>query len=54
VIFSKQLFPELTQISGDTGGRVLINKYLDQASKLALESAEVFMDIDTADDLLHG
>ena len=53
VIFSKQLFPELLRIEGDTGGRPLINKYWDQASKLAQESADVFMDIDTAEDLLH-
>jgi Uncharacterized MobA-related protein len=51
VIFSRQLFTELNQIKGDTGGRQLINKYWHQASKLELESADVFMDIDTIDDL---
>ena len=51
VIFSKRLFPELMQIEGDTGGRTLIKKHWDQASKLDLASADVFMDIDTIGDL---
>jgi molybdenum cofactor cytidylyltransferase len=51
VIFTRDLFPELSLINGDTGGRALISKYWDQASKLRLESDDVFMDIDTIDDL---
>jgi len=51
VIFSRKLFPDLSLINGDTGGRALITKYWDQASKLGVESDHVFMDIDTLDDL---
>jgi len=51
VTFAKLLFPELQQITGDTGGRELIKKYPDQISKLELDSPDVFKDIDTMKDL---
>jgi molybdenum cofactor cytidylyltransferase len=51
VIFSKQLFSELSQITGDKGGRSLIRKYWDRASKVELKSDDVFMDIDSINDL---
>lgn len=54
VIFSKVLFPELMQISGDTGGRSLIQKYSDRIAKLELDSPAVFKDIDTIEDLTNS
>ena len=53
VIFSKKLFDELNQITGDKGGRGLINKYWNNASKLEVASVDIFKDIDTIEDIPH-
>src|SRR5229473_445264 len=40
------LFPELLQLTGDRGGRVLVEKYLDKTELLDWPDEAPFMDID--------
>jgi len=50
-IFSAELFSELLQLTGDVGGRVLIEKYRARVHEHRLESVHPLRDIDTPDDL---
>jgi len=51
VIFAAELFPELQALSGDVGGRVLIEKYRARVHEQKIPSAEPLADVDTPDDL---
>jgi len=52
VIFSAELFPELMALSGDVGGRVLIEKYRARVHEQKIPSAKPLADVDTPADLL--
>ncbi|MCS7157818.1 MAG: NTP transferase domain-containing protein [Blastocatellia bacterium] len=52
VIFSAELFPELMALSGDVGGRVLIEKYRARVHEQKIPSARPLADVDTPADLL--
>jgi molybdenum cofactor cytidylyltransferase len=49
VLFDKTLFEELRRLSGDTGGRVLLEKYPEKVVSIPASRA-VVMDIDTPED----
>ncbi|MBE7554757.1 MAG: putative selenium-dependent hydroxylase accessory protein YqeC [Anaerolineales bacterium] len=51
VLFDRALFPELRQISGDTGGRPLLLKYKDQAERVPVAEAGILQDFDRPEDL---
>lgn len=51
VLFDRTLFPELEQISGDTGGKPVLLKYKDQAERVEVRDARVLQDFDRPEDL---
>jgi molybdenum cofactor cytidylyltransferase len=51
VLFDRRLFPDLAQISGDTGGRPLIRAYQDQAGRVAVDDEGILRDVDRPEDL---
>ena len=50
VLFSRRLFPELLTITGDEGGRSLINRYPEEVSAVEVTEPQTLMDIDTPED----
>ena len=48
IIFSKEFFPELMTLNGDTVGEELIAEYKENV--IELEDDEIQVDIDTQDD----
>jgi len=50
-IFAAELFPELMKLTGDVGGRVLIEKYRARVHEHKIASAMPLADIDTEEDL---
>jgi molybdenum cofactor cytidylyltransferase len=50
-LFSRSLYPELLQITGDQGGRSVIAAHLDQLLTVEIPDPEFFFDIDVPDDL---
>jgi molybdenum cofactor cytidylyltransferase len=51
VAFGRSFFPELAALSGDSGGRKLIDKHQDAARTLQVEDPGILQDIDTEDEL---
>jgi molybdenum cofactor cytidylyltransferase len=51
VLFDRSLFPELQRITGDTGGRPLLQAYRDQAERVAATHSGILLDIDYSEDL---
>lgn len=51
VIFAAPLFPELMGLTGDVGGRVLIEKYRARVHEQEIPSARSLADVDTPEDL---
>lgn len=51
VLFDRSLFPELRQVSGDTGGKPVLLKYQHQAERVAVTDATVLQDFDRLEDL---
>lgn len=51
VLFDRALFAELGQISGDTGGRPLLQRYAAQAERVAVASPAILQDVDRPEDL---
>jgi molybdenum cofactor cytidylyltransferase len=51
VLFDRRLFPELCQISGDTGGRPVLLAYQDQAERVSVAEAGILLDFDWPEDL---
>jgi molybdenum cofactor cytidylyltransferase len=49
-IFAAELFPELMKLTGDVGGRVLIEKYRARVHEHKIASAKPLADIDTEAD----
>lgn len=47
VIFAQKYLPELLAIQGDKGGRIVIQKHLDELTLVEVNSAKELIDIDT-------
>jgi molybdenum cofactor cytidylyltransferase len=50
VLFRRNLFPELLQLTGDRGGRMLIEKQRDRTTLVEWEDEVPFMDLDVRAD----
>jgi len=50
VLFRRILFPELLRITGDRGGRGLIEKYRDKTELVEWDDELAFMDLDVRED----
>lgn len=53
VAFGKKFFAELSQLSGDSGGKNIIQSHPNSISRLALDDPGILQDIDTIEDLSH-
>lgn len=53
VLFDRRLFPQLRQISGDTGGRPLVLAYQDQAERVQVQNRAILQDFDRPEDLVE-
>ena len=51
VIFSKEYFPDLMEITGDAGGREIVMKNKSRVKFVHIENETCFLDIDTREDL---
>jgi molybdenum cofactor cytidylyltransferase len=51
VLFDRSLFPQLRQISGDTGGRPLLQAYQDQAERVPVKTRAILQDFDRPEDI---
>jgi 4-nitrophenyl phosphatase len=47
VLFARRLFPELAAVSGDEGGRSLINRYAKDVATVEVADPDVLVDVDT-------
>jgi molybdenum cofactor cytidylyltransferase len=50
VLFRRNLFPELLQLSGDRGGHVLIEKHRNKTALVEWKDEIPFLDIDVHED----
>lgn len=50
VLFARRLFPELTAIAGDEGGRAIITQHPGEVATVEVADAHILADIDTPDD----
>jgi len=50
VIFRRDLFPELLKLTGDRGGRGVIDKYREQTALLEWHDEATFLDLDVHED----
>ena len=50
VLFRKELFPEFLELTGDRGGRGLIEKYKEKTALLEWKDGAPFLDVDTRED----
>jgi molybdenum cofactor cytidylyltransferase len=50
VLFDRALFPQLARLSGDAGGRSVLQAHADQAERVPVSDPGVLFDIDTPDD----
>ncbi len=50
VLFARELFDELLHISGDEGGRSLIQKYASRVATIQVDDPNILADIDTLED----
>lgn len=53
VLFDRALFPELRQVSGDTGGKPVLLRYKDQAERVFVSDESILQDFDRPEDLHH-
>ena len=53
VLFKRSYFDELSTLPGDSGGRLLFQKYSDQISFLDMPDGSIIVDIDTPEDYLE-
>ena len=51
ILFDRALFSELQQISGDTGGRPLLQAYQNQAERVPVPDQGILIDVDRMEDL---
>jgi probable selenium-dependent hydroxylase accessory protein YqeC len=49
-LFAREMFGELAQVTGDHGGRPLINKYADRVAVVHVNDLSTLQDIDTFED----
>jgi 4-nitrophenyl phosphatase len=49
-LFAREMFAELAQITGDRGGRPLVNKYADRVAVVQVDDPSRLEDIDTPED----
>lgn len=54
VLWPRALFPALSQLSGDKGGKALLNDHVDLHAPIELDDDAAACDIDTADDLARA
>ncbi len=52
VLFDRAMFPELWQVSGDTGGRPVLLAHQAQAERVAVDEAGVLLDIDFKENII--
>ncbi len=50
VLFRREIFPELLELSGDRGGRLLIEKHRDRTEMVEWHDELSFMDLDRRED----
>jgi 4-nitrophenyl phosphatase len=50
VLFARRLFPELSAVSGDEGGRSLIKGHPEDVATVAVEDPRALVDVDTPED----
>lgn len=51
VLFARRFFPEIMELSGDSGAKALLGAYEDQVCEVAVEDPGVLLDLDTPDAL---
>jgi len=51
VLFARRFFPELEKLTGDTGGRSLLQSHAKEIQRIEVNDPRELMDLDTADDL---
>lgn len=51
VLFDRTLFPELKQVSGDTGGKPVLMAHQDRAERVPVDNQGVLQDFDRPEDL---
>jgi len=51
VLFDRALFGELAQVTGDTGGRPILQAYRHRAERVAVNTPGILLDIDRPEDL---
>ena len=51
VLFDRRLFPDLAQVSGDTGGKPVLMAHKDKAERVKVIDEAVLMDFDRPEDL---
>ncbi|EST54515.1 4-diphosphocytidyl-2C-methyl-D-erythritol kinase [Brevibacillus panacihumi W25] len=50
VLFASSLFDELSQVSGDQGGKEVVSRYKQQMAAVSFEQAEWGLDVDTPEE----
>jgi molybdenum cofactor cytidylyltransferase len=50
MLFDRMLFPELSAIEGDRGGRELLARYRDQLERVEIDDPALLIDVDTLQD----
>jgi molybdenum cofactor cytidylyltransferase len=50
VLFDRSLFPELSAVQGDSGGRLLLDRHRDDVERVDLDDPAVILDIDSPQD----
>lgn len=50
VLFRREIFPELLELSGDRGGRALIEKHKDRTEIVEWQDELSFVDLDVRED----
>ena len=51
LLWSRQFFPEMMALSGDSGARRLIDEHADLVAEIEMDTDSVLIDIDTQDAL---
>ena len=51
VIFGRNFWPELEQVSGDEGGRKIIQRHLAHCQEIVVDDGAIYRDIDTPADI---
>lgn len=51
VLWGRRFFPDLMHLTGDSGGRPLLDRYRDSIRAVAIGESGIIADIDTPDDL---